>query len=611
MEMPEVAHLDERSNSVSLDALGDAALETWIKYPGIAEGDYVRVNWRGCRADNTADDIFGARQVLRLDPVKGWVFPIANDKVKALRGGQVFYSYMRVTDAGEPLSEESLRRAFYVQRPDEGYWSLPVPHLQDAHQGKIDASALNPEGVLLATAPYAAMSEGDEITLTWTPFYTETAEGTPVQQEYVVEEHDIGQPLLWHLEYGDVFNYLYGHGLLQYRIKYASGTSSESLVQRFEIVWPEPEPKPEPTDPPPAPPAPLLPAPRIDGHTGGALDPDDEAYQDGVWLELEVDPQMRVGDSLMLYAVGPQVTLRSLRADVSSLDGKRVAVLLDRAWLQSDENRGKQVTFSYEFARQGVQKRSQVLTVILQRKLHLPLPVIKHAVQEPGDESHQATVHPRNLGSGAEVRIPQDAELGEGEVPAPQIRLHWQGHGSTGNVIVPQPASGDQRLFRVPRSAMAANLGRRLDVYYTLTRHGEAPRESQKFDLRVADFDSASYLPIQVSGVENGQLKLSEVPTHGALCTQDSWTFMAEGQLLGIEAEGEPRTGKPPTHVLRPRTAEVTEDEYYDGSIEALLPIQFLEGLNLNSTLRLTAYASFDDGETWRAFRSADIKLVG
>jgi len=86
---------------------------------------------------------------------------------------------------------------------------------------------------------------------------------------------------------------------------------------------------------------------------------------------------------------------------------------------------------------------------------------------------------------------------------------------------------------------------------------------------------------------------------------------MAEGQLLGIQAEGEPRTGKPATHVLRPRTAEVTEDEYYDGSIEALLPIQFLEGLNLNSTLRLTASASFDDGETWRDFRSADIKLIG
>ncbi|MFJ4443668.1 hypothetical protein ACIPZ8_16435 [Pseudomonas sp. NPDC089422] len=602
MEMPEVEHLDERSNSVNLDELGLDALSTWINYPGIAVGQYIHVNWRGCRADNTVDDIFGARQVLRLDPDKGWMFSVSNDRITALRGGQVFYSYMQVTSAGDPLSEESKRRAFYVQRPDDGYWSLAVPHLQDAHECVIDASELNTEGVLLATAPYAAMSKGDEITLIWTPFYDEFAEGTPVQQKHVVEERDIGQPLLWHLEYGDVYNYLYGYGLLQYSIKFANGASISSPVQRFDIVWPEP------TDPPLAP---LLRAPSIDGFTGGALDPDDDAYQDGVWLELEDDPNLQVSDSLMLYAVGPEVTLRGVRADVSSLEGGRIAVRLDRAWLQSDENRGKQVAFSYEFARQGVQKRSEVLTVILQRKLHLPLPVITHATQEPGDDSHQGTVHPRNLNNGAEVRIPPDAELAEGELPAPQVNMHWEGHGSTGGAIVPQPASGDRRLFKVPRSAMAANLGRRLEVYYTLTRSGETSRESEKFDLRVADFGTENYPLIQVAGVENRQLSLSKVPKDGARCTLDSWSFMAEGQQLGIEAEGSPKPGKPATHVLRPRTAEVSEDEYYEGGIEALLPKQFLDGLNLNSTLRLTASASFDDGETWRDFRSVDIELIG
>lgn len=600
MEMPEVEHLDERSNSVNLDKLGLEALSTWINYPGIAVGHYIDVNWRGCRADNSVDDIIGIRQVLRVDPLKGWMFPVSNDRIMALRGGQVFYSYMQVTLSGDPLSEESKRRAFYVQRPDAGQLSLAVAHLQDAHECVIDASELNTEGVLLATAPYAAMSTGDEFTLTWTPFYDEFSEGTPIQQNHVVEERDIGQPLLWHLEYSDVYNYLYGYGLLQYSITFANGASIQSPVKRFDIVWPEA------TDPPRAP---LLRAPNIDGFTGGALDPDDEAYKDGVWLELEVDPDLQVGDSLMLYAVGPEVTLRGVRADVSSLDGGRIAVRLERAWLQSDENRGKQVAFSYEFARQGVQKRSEVLTVILQRKLHLPLPVIKHAFQETGDESHQGTVHPRNLNNGAEVRIPADAELGEGELPAPQVYMHWEGHGSTGSAIVPQPVSGDRRLFKIPRSAMAANLGRRIKVYYTLTRHGEAPRESEKFDLQVADFDAENYPPIQIEGVENKTLSLSKVPKQGARCTLGSWSFMAEGQRLGIVAEGTPKPGKPATHVLRPRTAQVTEDEYYAGGIEALLPKAFLAGLDLNGKLRVTPSLSFDDGETWRDFRSPDIDL--
>lgn len=599
-DRPEVAHLDVRTNSVDLDALASGPLDTWITYSGITPGDYVKINWRGLMDDGSVDDIFVEVEVDVLDAQQRWRFRIEFDRVLKLRGGTVFYSFQLLDSTGGFL-EESKRRHFYINRMADGLWALPVAHLQDAHDLIIDVTQLNDEGLQLATPPYVSMAEGDKVFLVWQPHYNEFAPGEPIELLHEVSNADLGQPLLWHLERGDVENYMFGFGVLRYRIEYTDGSVSRSPEQRFAIVWPDP------SDPPATP---LLAAPSIPGHVGDTLDPDGDAYKDGIWLLAEPYPDLRLGDSLMLYVDGPEVSLRSVRADVSSLDSQHLAFHLDRAWLQSEVNRGKQITFSYEYGRPGAQKRSEGLTVALQRPLNLPLPVIKHAVPEWNDEPHQGTVHPRNLNGGAEVRIPADAELGEGELPAPQVSMHWEGHGSTGSVIVPQPVSGDLRLFRVPRTAIAANMGRRLEVYYTVTKTGELPRSSQKFDLKVADYGQQSYPLIQVKGVDNEQLSLGDVPPGGALCSLGPWAFMAEGHLLGIEAEGVPKSRKSAKHTLRPRSTAVSDDEYYDGLVIAHLPKAFLEGLLRNSKFRLTVSASFDDGETWRDFRSVDIELI-
>jgi len=601
-DMPEVAHLDERTNSVDLDALASGPLDTWITYSGIKLGDFLNINWRGLREDGTADDIvLEDVQVEVLDAQQRWRLSIDFSRISMLRGGAIFYSFGLLDSAGGIVVAESKRRLFYIDRTADGAWVLPVAHLQDAHDLFIDVAQLKDEGVQLATPPYVSMAEEDKVFLVWEPYYDEFTPGGPIELLHEVSRADLGQPLLWHLERGDVENYMFGFGILRYRIEYADGSVSRSPKQRFDIGWRD-------LSDPPA--TPLLVAPSIAGHVGDTLDPDSDAYQDGIWLLAEPYPDLGLGDSLMLYVEGPEVSLRSLRADISSLDSQHLAFHLDRAWLQSEVNRGKQITFSYEYGRPGGQKRSEVLTVALQRPLNLPLPVIKGAVPEWDDDPHQGTVQPRDLNGGAEVRIPADAELGEGELPAPQVSMHWEGHGSTGSVIVPQPVSGDRRLFKVPRTAIAANMGRRLEVYYTVARTGESPRTSQKFDLKVADYGQQSYPLIQVQGVENEQLSLGKVPSGGARCTLEAWPFMAEGHQLVIKAEGEPKSRKSDGHTLRPALPGVSDDEYYDGLVEAHLPKAFLQRLQLNRKFRLTVSASFDDGETWRDFRSVDIELI-
>lgn len=593
MDRPTVDHLDLRTNSVDLAALGSDDLKTWITYPGIAVGDFVYLNWRGCAADGEVVDIFGPLEVRALDSQGRWMREISNATLQALSEGTVFYSYQRLDAGLNPVGDESQRRFFFVDRPPEASVSLPVAHLRDAHDLIIDVEPLPTSGVVVVAPPYAAMAAGDVVTLSWHPWYDPGWAGEVVTLEHQVLESDIGQPLRWRLEYSDVYQYFDGFAFLRYSIAYADGGSSRSPEQRYEIVWGEPSAEP------------LLPAPVVPGHSGGVLDPDDPAYQQGVWLLIDAYPGLAQGDSLVLYADGPDLTVRTLPADLSVIDSDRLAVHLDRAWLQSDANRGQQVTFSYQFGRPGAQKRSQALTVSLQRPLFLPLPIIRDARPEPGDEGYQGTVYPRDLQQGAVVNVPPEAVIDDGA-----IRLHWEGHGRTGHVIVDPPGSGNPREFRVPRSAMAANLGHRLWVYYAVTKPGQAPQASAKFDLRVADYEQASYPLIQLDGVENQQLSLAKVPIAGCRCLLGTWPFMAEGQFLGISAQGVPSAGKPGEWVVRSPDSEVTEDEYYDGRIEAWLPKAFLEGLVLNATFRVTVQASFDEGESWKDFRSVDITLI-
>lgn len=593
MDMPDVAHLDPRTNSVSLAALGAGPLETWITYPGIALGDLVLINWRGRGAGGEVSDLFGEREVDVLDGAGRWLFRIPNSVVAPLGGGIVFYSFQRLDPAGLPVGDESLRRYFFIDRPALPMWNPEVAQLRDAHDLVIDVDTLDPAGVLAVTPPYAAMAPGQRVTLIWRPWFDDGWAGSEVRLEHEVSAAEVGQPLLWHLDHGDVFPYFDGFGYLQYCIEFDTGTLTYSPEQRFSIVWAEP------------PAAPQLAAPSIPGLVGDLLDPDDDAYREGVWLIGENYPELELGDSLLLYAEGPQLELRTFRADASSVDSGRMAFLLERAWLQSEVNRGQEITFSYAFARHGAQRHSQALTVALQRPLHLPLPVIRDARPEAGDEPHQGTVHPRDLQQGAQVSVPADAVTDGGA-----LRLHWEGHGSTGNLVIDTPDTGYPRRFSVPRAAMAANFGRRLWVYYAVTKPGQAPQASAKFDLRVADFETGSYPLVQLDGVENQQLSLAKVPAAGCRCRLGSWPFMAEGQRLGMHVEGLPNSGKPGEFVIRPRDTEVTEDEYYDGEIVGFITKAFLQGLKLNQQFRVWVQASFDDGETWRPFRSADITLI-
>ncbi|MNH12554.1 hypothetical protein D3C79_720990 [compost metagenome] len=356
------------------------------------------------------------------------------------------------------------------------------------------------------------------------------------------------------------------------------------MVQHCEIAYVMP------------PVSPLLPAPSIKGHSGGSLDPDQ--YPDGIEVIIPPDPDatLRVGDQLVLYIEGSERVVYTARVGSTTLDSQYMA-LLDRQWVNDNDNFGKPFSISYQYARRGTARHSQSLELVLRRPLHLPPPLVDGAVPEEGD--NQGVVYPRDIRSGVQVRIPKDAVIDGGAV-----RLIWKGH----ETVEFEPTLGDPRLFKVTPDTIPANLGKRVLLYYTVTPPDEWGHESGTFDLRIADYAMGSFPFIQGAQVRNGELSFSEVTDpKGTLFTLSSWPFMAEGQHLYIEA---PYEGLDTP--LQMRTPLVTRVEYNAGRVEGWLTREFLQYMrdaNLK-WFRVQPRVSFDGEHSTKDFRFVDVNLV-
>lgn len=572
-------------NSIDLDALGNEPLETWVTFPGLGFGSSAFANWRGCSANNEVVDFLQRETFLSV--TDGWArMNIPNTVLRALDGGHVFYSFNMRTPEGE-RGEESLRKFFYVNRTSEDTQALPIAQVRSCHDQTLYEALLDPSGVQVVAPAYLSMGDGDRVRLRWEGFLDDGMGLGPVERVIDIREQDVGRPVRWSLEYTEVV--IADYGRLSYVIEHASGEMTEAPEQRLNIVLGE------------LPQLPLLPPPVIRGHNGGALDPGQ--FPDGFVVSIEPYPNMQAGDAVVLYAQGATLGLYALRTDLTSVDGQRVELKVDARWIA--ENAGQVISFSYQFSRLGVALSSQPLDVLLRAPLHLPQPVVRNAVPAPGDAPNQGTVHPRDLRDGSSVSIPGDAVIDGGDV-----RMHWEGFGASGSVVVEDHSIGDERRYLIPASAVPANIGKRLNVYYSVTPPGESAHYSQIFDLRIDDFASSAFPTIQGDDVRNFQLSLARVPAGGTRFVLDSWPFMAEGQQLSIKVSGVPQGDAESEYVLRDPATPVSEDEYYDGELEMLIPKAFLQGLQLNQQFRLTVEASFDGAHSFKAFPSVSIQLI-
>ncbi|MBH3411725.1 hypothetical protein [Pseudomonas putida] len=585
LDLPYIPLLNPETESVDLAQVGPQGLDTHLDAPGAGIGEFIHIQLRGRTRIGIPHDLVDRVPITKLDDQNRVIFAIPKPLLDQLDGGHVFFSYALDGPGGQPL-DESLRLDFRVNRPVlAGGLSLGIAQVRQSHDLQISIEALDFLPLSVVTPPFQAMVEGAEVTLSWLGYFGEGVPYPPYEQSYPVTAQDIGQPLVWSIPWDQVAIFIDGFAELKYSIRHDNGQVTVSALQRFDIkeTWPTVRP--------------LLPAPRIKGLTGGALDPDQ--YPDGIEVIMPYDPaaDLQSGDQLVLYIEGSARVVYTARVDPTTLDSHYMAVF-DSRWVHDKENFGKPFSISYQYARKGMALHSEPLQLTVRRRLLLPMPIVEEAYD--GEENNEGVAYPIDLTAGARVRIPQDAVIEDG-----QVLLIWEGH----ETVELEPSIADPRLFRVPPAVIAANLGKQVCLYYSVTPPGEWSQPSDPFYLNIADIAVGSYQPVQNTQLRNGKLSFKEV-THpdGTLFTLRKWPFFAREQPFRMVAIYE---GLPEPLSLR-KSDVITLPEYNAGLVEGWLPKSFLQQMR-DRKLELfdvLPSVSFDGGHTFKAMRPLRATLI-
>lgn len=476
-------------------------------------------------------------------------------------------------------------RAFcYGEKHLEADSKLPVPHIKESHDRSVKTGDVTSAGATAVVPPYQAMRVGDRVIFSWQGYFQGLPE--PVYQESrdIRVEH-LHQPLTFTVPYIEILGIEGEQADISYRVEYAEQPSqpSESEQQRIDIV-----------DPGSA----LLSSVTVKGHTAGPINPGH--YPDGLTLQVKpLYPDIQDNDWVLLYWTGSEKiksVTKALRVDRSTLDSGLFEFYIEPHWLTVNSN--AQVKVLYQYARVGVALSAEPLLLDISKPLHLPPPIIADVT--PGADNHGTWAATTD---GADVTVPDTAEIGSGS-----IEVHWQGHPNGGRHIATVPVSG--RRFHIPATAIAANMstiaqGRYFPVFYSVD--GES---SVHFNLLVTPLPATRYPSTTSEHITGGRMLLSAVPFSGAdLVIEspgfDAWPFMAEGQLLTMEATAVNRS-YPVRNAL-----PVTEAEFRNKKVTAKLPKrEFLDNLSNNEVFYLKARVSFDGGETFTSFKDVMVTLV-
>ncbi|MCJ8205293.1 hypothetical protein [Pseudomonas sp. RGM2987] len=579
---------------IDLAQLRSAPLLTYIKFPGIGIGDTLWLNWQGCGAYGEAIDFSDFQVKVTVDggytPQRGMPVNLPNELLQRLDQGWALYSYsVGSPDDPNEKGPESLRLFCYVGKHPDAVSKLPVPQIKESHDRSIDAAAIGSSGAIAVIPPYQAMSVGDTVTFRWQGYFQGIPEPLHQDPRTIRAEH-VHQPLTFTVPFIEIIAIQGEHAEISYRVEYAGQSApaqySESEQQRIDIV---------------APGSALLPTVTVKGHEGGPINPGH--YPGGLTLQVKpAYPDIQEDDWVLLYWTGSEPSksvTQALRVDPSTVDSGRIEFPIEPQWLTANSN--GQVKVLYQYARTGTAQTAEPLVLEISKPLHLPAPIVEGATANGENQG----IWPAST-SGTFVRVPDTAEIGSGTV-----EVHWEGHPNDGRYVTTTPVSG--RRFQIPATAIAANMstvaqGRYFPVFYRV--NGE---DSVHFNLLVTPLDANRYPSTTSVHITGNQMSLANVPFNGAdLVIEssgfDAWPFMAEGQLLTMEATGISSAGSVvyPVRNARP----VTDAEFRSKKVTEKLPKTFLQTLQLDELFSLKARVSFDGGETFTFFRDTTATLV-
>lgn len=584
-------------DSLDLDKLGRGNLKTYINYPGLKLGDELWPRFFGCGATGEIFDRDPTPQlVVELQPDGSCLIEIDNALLKGLDKGVAFYSYAKTVypkeaSASHDAEETSTRLLFYINKPVESALSVPLPHFMESDGLEVDLSRVSGEGQVITTN-YPFMAVDDKVVLSWNDEYGFTENYTKQ-----LKAEDLGNPLVWRIDSANL--QMAGTWCeLAYSIQYEGGGESRSSVQRFAIVDSG------------SGQLPSLPAPEVPGHSGGMLDP--SQYLQGLPVKVE-DYGAQVGDELLLTATGKQVSRTTLRIDSSIPDSGRLHFRVPGEWLQAHV--GEAVKLTWQWARLGAAADSLPLELVLRKPLDLKVPPVEDATPKDPDDDEELDpdmvqfgfMFPDRLRQGAYALVPAESDTNNGK-----ITMHWEGFGTTGKYSTDTPIVGNNRKFQIPSSAVPANFGRRVKVFYTVEDADGASQPSPAYGLKVEKLTDADFEAAQCPDYPRGEISLSTVVTPVAFyLSSNSWRFFAVGQRVRVYVKGKAKPGEPalPDQVIRD-SEPVSEEEWFADELKMDLTKAYLEKLELNTAFNVYVEVSFDEGATFVQGKSAEFKLV-
>ncbi|OCR24117.1 hypothetical protein AFK24_15235 [Pseudomonas syringae] len=492
------------------------------------------------------------------------------------------------------MSESASGKIGLAALPDQV--ALPVAQIKQSHDLALGVDDVGDNGALAVVPIVAALEIGDSMTLHWKGFYDGIAL-IDWSGKFTFDDSNTKGPALFSIERSHVLIIEDGYAEINYQIDFASGVQSdESPTQTVHIVPPVAE---------------RLQAPYIDGHDSNQpIDPG--RYPEGITVQFAAYPGMQLDDHVVLYGDGVRdagSVVMALRIEASHIEAGAVAFSIGPEWLQA--NQGEKVEVFYQYARPGVAATSEALSLSVLLPLDLPPAVVEKAQAEGLPGQNEGYLLARDATSGVYVNVSESVLLGEND----DLEVHWQGHPSGGRHIAQTPVSPDVRTrFLVPASAVAANMGgdsKRFDVFYRFTPFNGHAQDSRPFHLHIRPLDQERYPIIQWPRLAGAAtLSLKTVAASGEDLQLGLWPFMAEGQLVTIEASGVAATGAPTRITVRDAQG-VSKTEMTQRKVMSKLALGFLRTLKLNEYITVTPQISFDGGDTFFGLASNNgVKLV-
>lgn len=590
LPMPVVANLSS-DNVLDLAALGDLALATYIPVGGIEDDDevYIYPNWRGCGPSGAVFDDAGSMVPLDRDQVKpeGMPVSITNLLLKSLDQGWVFYSYS--LEINGTRTAESARRFFYVGKRPQKVALLPVAQVRGAHDLHIDADTISDNFLTVVVLPYENMTAGDVVTFVWQG-YTATGTARPVIKSVIeLVKEQMGQPLEFTVQKGQVTIIKNGKAEISYSITYADDTKpvTQSIVQTFNIK---------------ASLTPFLPAIEIPGVIG-YLDP--SQYTQGLKLSVNNYGAIQAGDYIVLYAMAPRAgrsTSIVMPVDASTVDRGTFHALLEYQWLL--DNTAQDVVFTYQFSRLGAAGAS------------LPLPVNINKERKVTEFPHVPRATPGNEGegelaaniavNGIDIEIPAEVEL----FASDSVHVRFNQEGETGYYLgLNNP--DNQRSFTVPMEAVTPNIGKKVQVYYQITPAGTTiPLVSPAYTLTVLDLGSGQVIaPICTKPASSGRLsKRAVMAVEVAEFTQNKFMFFQAG--LWVKVYASVSGVKTYFRGTALQGVQVSSEETVEEKLIITINKDYVNGIAINNKMVVGAEISFDGGEEYKQFDTVSLTVV-